>query len=1192
MTDDPRVQQLLDQLLDSQATPELVCATCPELLPVVRARWQQMRRVRADLDALFPPPDETAPHRPEGVVLPLISGYEVEEVLGRGGMGIVFRARHLPLNRPVALKMTLAGAFAESNERMRFQCEAEAVAGLRHPNVVHIYDVGEVDGRPYFTMEYVEGGSLARKLAGTPQPAHQAAQLVATLAGAMQAAHATGIIHRDLKPANVLLAADGTPKISDFGVARRVEDCAGLTQTGTPVGTPSYMAPEQAQGRRDAVGPAVDVYALGAILYELLTGRPPFRGETASATMHLVLTEEPVPPVRLNPRAPRDLGTICLKCLQKEPGRRYPTAAELAADLERFLKHEPIQARPPGRLERCLRWVRRRPAEAGLMAAVALVVAAGAFSAWLIYQQRTTAHARQTQTDQEVRGIVERARGPLEEGWQAADLAKLTDVEAEANRAVDIAERGGAGAAVRQQAEAFQRDAAGRLARAKDDRILLEALLNVSAPQETDAYTRDDSGRTLVLAQPSADAQYAAAFRRWGLDVDRTPEAEVVARYRQEPDVVVRILIAGLDAWAVERRRQKRPEAEWRRLVRLADRLDRSDRHRRLRALLVGDAPPRAEAVAALVGSPWPGLWELARGDAWRGLREVRKDIDPGKETVLTVVLLARACDAVGDTAGAEEVLRKAATARPDRVELLITLGKLLERSRPEEAIGYYRAARSLRPSLGVGLSQALARAGRAPQGAEVLQELVRRQPDNPVLYFFLGVNLTAQQKYDQAEAAYRKAIDRKADFTEAYSNFGAVLNNLRKYAEAETVCRKAIALKPDLAEAYGNLGQALHGQGREAEAEAAYRAAIARKPGLAMAYNNLGNVLMRQGKHVEAEAVLRKAIALQPDLVEAYSNLGNALWEQRRFGEAEAACRKGLALQPVLPETYSNLGNALMGQGKFGEAETAYREAVTRKPDLAAAHSNLGNVLSLQGKHGEAEAAFRKAIDLMPKRADAHYGLSLALVRQARFAEAVASLKIAIDLLPKESPPRVAWQQQLALCQRFEILEARLPRILNGTEKPAHAAEQMVFAQLCYLKKLYTGAARLYTDAFSTKPLLAEDPRTGNRYNAACAAALAGCGRGEGAAVLGDAERARWCAQARQWLRADLDAWAKKLDSGLAADRAQVHKILARWREDPDLAGLRDPDALEKLPPAERQECRALWGDHDALLRRARPSP
>src|SRR5262245_36873818 len=288
MPDDPRVQELLDRMLDSDVTPEEVCDSCPELLSVVRLRWRQICSARAQLDAVFPSTAGTKVTSEE-TPLPDVPGYEVEGVLGVGGMGVVFRARHLRLNRVVALKMTLAGAYAGPHERDRFQREAEAVARLQHPNVVQIHDVGESDGRPYFTMEFVAGGSLAQKLSGHPQPAREAASLVATVAGAVQVAHAAGIVHRDLKPANVLLTADSTPKITDFGLARRLDGDTGLTGTGAAVGTPSYMAPEQARGQPSAIGPAADIYALGAILYETLTGRPPFRAESAAETFQQII---------------------------------------------------------------------------------------------------------------------------------------------------------------------------------------------------------------------------------------------------------------------------------------------------------------------------------------------------------------------------------------------------------------------------------------------------------------------------------------------------------------------------------------------------------------------------------------------------------------------------------------------------------------------------------------------------------------------------------------------------------------------------------------------------------------------------------------------------------------------------------------------------------------------------------------
>src|SRR5262249_36600268 len=243
--------------------------------------------------------------RPAG--LPQVPGYEVQGELGRGGMGVVYRAWHLRLGRAVALKMLLAGPCARPEELERFRREAQAVAALRHANIVQVYDVGDVEGRPFFTMEFVEGGNLAQQIQGVPQPARQAAALVATLADAVHAAHQSGIVHRDLKPGNILISRDGTPKVTDFGLARRLEGDGGLTLSGVPVGTPSYMAPEQARADKGAVGPATDVYALGAILYELLTGRPPFKADSATATLQQVVTDDPVPPARLNPRVPRDL---------------------------------------------------------------------------------------------------------------------------------------------------------------------------------------------------------------------------------------------------------------------------------------------------------------------------------------------------------------------------------------------------------------------------------------------------------------------------------------------------------------------------------------------------------------------------------------------------------------------------------------------------------------------------------------------------------------------------------------------------------------------------------------------------------------------------------------------------------------------------------------------------------------------
>jgi eukaryotic-like serine/threonine-protein kinase len=311
----------------------------------LQAELKQRIERRKQLRGVFDTPTLGTPEAPATAPpLPEVAGYEILEVIGHGGMGVVYKARQLGLNRIVALKMVLAGANASPQSLARFRSEAEAVAQLAHPNIVHIYEIGEQNGCPYLALEYVGGGSLAQQLDGTPVAPGQAAELVLALARAVHHAHLRGIVHRDLKPANVLLSDDRTPKITDFGLAKRTDADYGQTQTGAILGSPSYMAPEQASGAIDKIGPATDVYALGVILYELLTGRPPFKGASLLETMEQVREHEPAPPRTLQPRAPRDLETICLKCLEKSPRRRYATAADLAADLEAFVCGEPIQA--------------------------------------------------------------------------------------------------------------------------------------------------------------------------------------------------------------------------------------------------------------------------------------------------------------------------------------------------------------------------------------------------------------------------------------------------------------------------------------------------------------------------------------------------------------------------------------------------------------------------------------------------------------------------------------------------------------------------------------------------------------------------------------------------------------------------------------------------------------------------------
>jgi len=402
LPDESRIRTLLEEILETGSSPEQVSGGDRKLERVLRERLRRARDVEAQLEAMFPSQhggeDSTRralrDGRREDGRLPEIPGYEVDSVIGTGGMGVVYRARHLKLDRWVAIKMVLLGAYASGEELGCLLREAQDVAALRHPNIVQVYDVAEHDGFPYFAMELLDGGDLARTLQGKPLAAREAADLIRVLAGAVHSAHLGGIVHRDLKPGNILLSSDGTPKIGDFSLARRLEHESAIMTHARQAGTPSYMAPEQAAGDSKAIKPTVDIYALGAILYELLTGRPPFKAENSTATRRQVITDEPVPPSRLNSRVPRDLQTICLKCLQKDPARRYKTAAELADDLERFTIGEPIWARPVGAGEKVVKWCRRRPSTT-IAIAVSVVAMAGAVAGGIWLQQ--IEHARATQ---------------------------------------------------------------------------------------------------------------------------------------------------------------------------------------------------------------------------------------------------------------------------------------------------------------------------------------------------------------------------------------------------------------------------------------------------------------------------------------------------------------------------------------------------------------------------------------------------------------------------------------------------------------------------------------------------------------------------------------------------------------------------------------------------------------------------
>jgi serine/threonine-protein kinase len=722
MAGNPQVLGLLEEMLDSGKTPEEVCRDCPELLPEVRERWQEFCRIDAQVRTLLPglgahPTTDGVAPVPSPAGLPQVPGYEVEAVLGCGGMGVVYKARQHALGRSVALKMLLAGPFAGPQELGRFRRETAALACLRHANIVPVYDAGEVEARPYFAMEFLEGGSLAQKLSGTPQPARQAAALLVTLAEAMQVAHQGGILHRDLKPANILLTADGTPKIADFGLARRLEGGTGLTQSGVLMGTPNYMAPEQALGQT-TVGPAVDVYALGAILYELLTGRPPFQGETAASTIHQVLTQSPVPPSRLNFKVPRDLETICLKCLQKAPQHRYASAQALADDLRRFGEGRPIRARPVGWGARSWRWGRRNPAAAALVAGGLLLVMALVGGG--LWSERQLAQRRQE------------VEADLKEVAEGQEQARWAQARAALERAEARLGEGGPG------------DLRRRLDQSRRDLDLVVRLDDVHLNRVSSAEEED-----LNTAPADADRDYELAFRDAGLGTVQDDPADVAARVRAS--AVRGALVAALDDWAVcvtdkarrrwllEVARQADPDPDgWR------DRA-RDPRVWEDQAALAGLAK-----TAPVAGPSVPLL--LAVGERWR--------------------------DQDGDAIG---FLRRVQREHPADFWANFTLANALKYRFSGEAISYFRVALAIRPGAAIvsyDLGEVLRFNGWLDEALDYYRKALAIAPGDAKAQAGLGNLLTYMGRPDEALAYFRQAVRDDPRDVWAQINLGKALKH------------------------------------------------------------------------------------------------------------------------------------------------------------------------------------------------------------------------------------------------------------------------------------------------------------------------------------------------------------------------------------------------------------------------------
>ncbi len=951
---------------------------------------------------------------------PTVPGYEILEELGRGGMGVVYKARQLRLNRAVALKMILAGEYAGTEAVERFLAEARIVARLSHPNVVQIYAIGDFEGRPYVELEYVPGGSLGSRLDGTPWPPRAAARLVQRLASALAAAHRMGIVHRDLKPANILMTDDGTPKITDFGLAKSNEKDPGLTRTNSILGSPTYMAPEQAEGRARDVGPAADIYALGANLYELLTGRPPFVGPTILATLELVKEAEPVPPRHLQPGVSPDLETICLKCLRKEPGSRYESADALAEDLGRYLAGEPILARPTPRWERAWKWIRRRPSTAALVIVSALsILAAAGGGIWY----RAERARRRAETRRRVDAVRTQANRFLLLGQEAVRRRDWDGARAQMSSALAL---------IRAEPElAASGDGVSRALAVCDGKI---------AEREARAAARS----RLATFQASYDEAVFYQSQYTGLEPEPNLRASrAAARHALEQfepaggsGTGLALVPGALDASEVEAVTERYYEL----------------------ALI------RAEAVSQPLAGEDPAA--QAR-EALRILDAVERVRPPTRIFFLRRAEYLRRAGDRGGAAAAEARSASAEVAEGSPVD------DFLEGEAAYHQHGYARAVAALRRLLtrrpghfwGQYLLAICHLKGHRPAEAQVALTVCQAiRPGFVWTYLLKGFAEGEMGEFDLAESDFQRAVDLGLDEAARYVmlvNRG-VMRVRRGWPErAAEDFRAAIALEPDRFQAHINLAQAYQNLGRLDQALEALDRAIARFPKQGVLYRARARVHRLRSRGREALDDLGRAIELSPadDPVRAGDHLERALilQESGRHAEALAECDRALAIRPDHPEVHRVRGAVLVRLKRFDEAIRSFDACLAKGVPSASLYEARGLSLAHTGSYeraiadytlalgagrataslyghrgwaylssgapGPAARDFDEALRLDPSDARALSGRALANVQQRKAREAIADARASIGA--PNPDPRLIYNAARVFCQAAACLEA-----------------------------------------------------------------------------------------------------------------------------------------------------------------------
>jgi eukaryotic-like serine/threonine-protein kinase len=960
--------------------------------------------------------------------LPEVPGYEVLDELGRGGMGVVYKARQLRLNRVVALKMILAGACAGADAVERFVAEAEMVARLEHPNIVRIHAIGDFDGRPYVELEYVEGGSLESRLDGTPWPPADAARLAEVLATGVSEAHRVGIIHRDLKPANILLTEEGIPKITDFGLAKSVDEDSSRTRTQSILGSPNYMSPEQAEGRAREIGPAADLYALGATLFELLTGRPPFLGPTVLATLDLVRNAEPVSPRHLQPGVTTDLETICLKCLRKDPGDRYESADAMAEDLRRYLDGEPIRARPTPHWERAWKWVRRRPSMAALVVVSALsFLAAAGGGLWYRAdrdRQRAAVLRRLEEVRAEVRQFVllgDEAR--RRKDWDRAGVhlsSALAVIRTEPRLAAMSEPVSAMLAAIDREIAGHKGRVAGRarlaaFQKSYDDAVFYQSQYTGLDPAANARASRVAARLALEQFEPAEGAGLAIASAQF----DAAEVAEITARYYELALILAQAVSQSLPG--------EDPADQAREASRILGRIERvrpSTRtfHLRRAAYLerAGDRPG-AEAerlrIATADVARNASVDDFVEGEEAYHQREYRRAV---------------------------AAFRRVLGGQPDHfwAQYLLAICHLKER-RPAEAQAELTGCQGRRPGfvwtyLLKGFAEGeMDEFDLAEADFERATQIGLDDAARYVMLVNRGVMRIRAGRHESAAEDFLAAIRLKPDHFQAYVDLAHAYKDLGRHENARDILDRAIARSPGQAVLYrtrARIHRLLeHGTEAFQDLERAIACAPREDPALVGDQLERALILEQSGRNAEALAACDLALALQPGRVDAHRIRGAILVKLKRFDQAVRSFDVCFARGTPSPALYEARGLALAYRGAYHAAIADYTMAIATGQGTASLYTHRGWAYLFSGAAAPAAHDFEEALRLNPRDGGALSGRALANVQQRKIAEAVADARSSALANPDDY--RSLYSAARVYCQAAAHLEAEPGRSQGGRD-------------------------------------------------------------------------------------------------------------------------------------------------------------